>query len=906
MSHGHTSGAPKSFGLSAERKTQTAQAGGDRTDPIEIRLQRQFAAICELTAKIDTASADPSPSLRLAVETAADVLAVESVSIWMPTSARTELECFDRYIRADYRHVLAAPLPFTAFPPLNPAAGAAQRVYTPAAARPAGSSTTSGEPALQTSVRLDVPIRLRGETVGFLSFEDAGNGRKWEVDELNFAVVIADIASRTIESSEARRGEEELVYRLKFEELLTSLSMLFINLSAESVDEGINHALGEIGRFSGVDRCYVLYSSDNMLTVSNNHEWCAAGIPSLKTLLQAVTPANYPWLFKQLTEFDSIKIDRIGDLPPDAQAEHGHFEQSGVRSLIMIPLVTSGRRVGCLGLDTVRRERTWEEGDISFLRIVGEMFVNALERKRGEIQLMEQQQFFRKVIDLNPNFIFAKDRDCKFTLVNQAVADAYGTTVDALVGKSDADFNSDKQQVEWFRQADLEVMNSNTSVFIPEEPITDATGKMRWLQTVKIPIQGADGAVTHMLGVATDVTERKRYEEEQRRLEAQIQHTQKLESLGVLAGGIAHDFNNLLMGVLGNAGLALMDVPADSKVKNRIEQIKIAAKRASELTNQLLAYSGKGKFVVGPLDLNQIVGEMTALLETIISKKASFRLNLSSNVEAIEADATQLRQVVMNLITNASDALAESSGTITVATGMKQITAKDADNYLLKDGLQDGNYTYLEISDTGCGMDQDSLQRIFDPFYTTKFTGRGLGLAAVMGIVRSHRGTLSVESTVGSGTTFRIYFPTAGSAPINATTEAKPILQHQSTSGLFLVVDDEETTRAVAAEMLGHFGYEVIVANDGRDGVTKFRKYADRLVGVLLDMTMPILDGEDALKEMVLIRQDVPFILSSGYCEQDITERYRDKCAVCFLQKPYGPSALERSINEVRSQAARL
>ena len=380
------------------------------------------------------------------------------------------------------------------------------------------------------------------------------------------------------------------------------------------------------------------------------------------------------------------------------------------------------------------------------------------------------------------------------------------------------------------------------------------------------------------------------------------QHTQKLESLGVLAGGIAHDFNNLLMGVLGNAGLALIETPADGPAKNRLEQIRIAAKRASELTNQLLAYSGKGKFIVGPIDLNSIVGEMTALLETIISKKASFRLNLSPEVKPIEADATQLRQVVMNLITNASDALGETSGMISISTGIRFIQRIEMIDYLLKDNITDGEYSFLEITDTGCGMNSDALQRIFDPFYTTKFTGHGLGLAAVIGIVRSHRGTLAVDSTPGSGTTFRVYFPVIKELPQSAASEAKPPIDTLGRGGLYLVVDDEETTRVVAAEMLRHFGYEVIVACDGREGVEKFKLHADRLCGVILDMTMPIMDGEEALKEMAEFNGKVPVILSSGYCEQDITDRVEKRAVAGFIQKPYGPSSLLRVIQQISTK----
>lgn len=525
---------------------------------------------------------------------------------------------------------------------------------------------------------------------------------------------------------------------------------------------------------------------------------------------------------------------------------------------------------------------------------------NITERKLAQEFLEEQTTFFRKVIDMNPSLIFAKDRAGRFILVNKAVANAYGTTLSDIIGKTDADFNNNKEEVEHFLKDDLEVMDSLEEKFIAEERITDSKGKVRYLQTVKLPIIEKDGKANKILGVATDITDRKKTEEEQHRLVQQMQHTQKLESLGVLAGGIAHDFNNLLMTIMGNAGLAIADLPADSPVTKRIENIRTAVNRATELTNQLLAYSGRGQFVIEPLNLSNVVTEMVTLLSTITSKKAELEFEFTPNLPQIVADISQLRQVVMNLITNASDALDNKSGKIKISTKLIHADKTLLVGTYLEADLPEGEYVLLEVSDTGCGMNQETVQRIFEPFFTTKFTGRGLGLAAVLGIVRSHLGALSVFSSEGLGTTFRILFPAM--TQTNLLEEKCVSNDNQNIAfnkGLFLVVDDEAPIREIVCDMLKFLGFSVIEAENGEQAIAMFSKYADILTGVLLDMTMPKMDGVETLKELSRIRKNVPVLLSSGYSEQEAVLKFQSGKAFSFLQKPYCIDQLKVKIKEL-------
>lgn len=417
-----------------------------------------------------------------------------------------------------------------------------------------------------------------------------------------------------------------------------------------------------------------------------------------------------------------------------------------------------------------------------------------------------------------------------------------------------------------------------------------------------LPFGNGQGMPVRIVGLITDLSARKAAEEERLAVEQKIQHTQKLESLGVLAGGIAHDFNNLLVAILGNASLALMDLRPESPVRPVIEQIERAAQRAAELAGQMLAYSGKGRFVVQRLDLNALVEEMTHLLSVMISKKIVMKFNLADNLPPVEGDVTQIRQVIMNLVTNAADAIGERSGVVTISTGAMYADQGYFEGIYLREDLPAGNYVYVEISDTGCGMDRDTMKRIFDPFFTTKSTGRGLGLAALLGITRGHRGGVKVYSEAGRGTTFKVLFPQSEATADLPSGEVE--VRHSSgeirkLSGAILVVDDEPTVRTVAQSILERFGFEVLTAENGRQGVKVFEENADRILLVLMDMTMPQLDGAEAYREMRRVREDVCVILSSGYNEQEAVNRFAGKGLAGFIQKPYRPQDLMAKIREV-------
>lgn len=408
------------------------------------------------------------------------------------------------------------------------------------------------------------------------------------------------------------------------------------------------------------------------------------------------------------------------------------------------------------------------EHEVTELRArLGELEQQLARAVAAEQQAVEARAQVEALLDNIPHMAWLKDARGVFLAVNDPFVRASGHAKGSILGRTDREVWP-VELAELYMRDDQRVIERGQEVFV-EEPIAEAGG-VKWFETYKTPLRGAQGAVIGTVGMARDITDRKRAEELQKSLERRMQETQKLESLGVLAGGIAHDFNNLLVGVLANAELALRALEASSGVavaRERIADVRSAARHAAELTNQMLAYSGRGRFDIRPISLTEIVREMSQLLGASISKKARVVYELTPELPAVQADVTQLRQVVMNLITNASDALEDRVGSIVVRSGQQHADDTLPDLYGPAP-LRPGDYVYLEVADDGSGMSDDTRARLFEPFFTTRFTGRGLGLSAVQGIVRGHGGGITVRSQLGAGTTIRVLLPCSESPGLSA------------------------------------------------------------------------------------------------------------------------------------------
>jgi PAS domain S-box-containing protein len=400
------------------------------------------------------------------------------------------------------------------------------------------------------------------------------------------------------------------------------------------------------------------------------------------------------------------------------------------------------------------------------------------------------------------------------------------------------------------------------------------------------PIYDKDGVVRGASHVARDITERPM-------VETQRLHAQKLESLGVLAGGVAHDFNNLLTGILCNASLVADSLHPTNPNRQLLEECVKAAERAAQLTRQLLAYAGKGRFVTEPINLSGLVRELTSLIQTSISRKVQIRLELADNLPSIEADAGQMQQVIMNLIINGAEAIGDNVGLVICTTACQMVD----EAYLSTLGSEaqyigPGRYVTLEVHDSGCGMDEGTLSRIFDPFFTTKFMGRGLGLAAVSGIVRGHKGALKVYSAPGKGSTFKVLFPVKASVDFWQSADVQ--IRMDENNQTILIVDDEESVRSTTRNTLQRHGYRIISARDGREALLVFQQFADEMALVLLDLTMPYMNGEEVLRELKVIKPAVRVLLSSGFNEVEALRRFTGKGLAGFLQKAiYGRNSGE-------------
>ena len=456
--------------------------------------------------------------------------------------------------------------------------------------------------------------------------------------------------------------------------------------------------------------------------------------------------------------------------------------------------------------------------------------------------------------------------------------------------------------------ADRERVRSAYEAVVAEEEdglaieyrIKRSDGQVRWIRDRVGSLRVA--GEHRLFGVISDISDARRAEEERRRLETQLQQTQKLESLGVLAGGIAHDFNNLLVASLGHASLALDSLPEDAPARAHIARIERSARRAAELCRQLLDYAGRGGVEFAPLDLRELIEDLAELLSAARSKKVALRHEFEADLPSVQADAGQLRQVVLNLITNASEAIGDRPGEIRVSATAVECDREALDALQLGRGLEPGRYVSLEVSDDGCGMDAHTRRHFFEPFFSTKFSGRGLGLAAVLGIVRGHGGAIRVESVLGRGTTITVLLPALACrvAPQKAAPEP---LDTWKSAGTVLVIDDEEDAREVGSLVLQRVGFDTVTAVDGEHGLEVFRGRADDVVCIVLDLTMPRLDGVETHRMLRELSEDVPVILCSGYPEREAVERFAELGLAGFVHKPYTPEELVACVRRALAAA---
>ncbi|QDT43342.1 Blue-light-activated protein [Gimesia alba] len=524
--------------------------------------------------------------------------------------------------------------------------------------------------------------------------------------------------------------------------------------------------------------------------------------------------------------------------------------------------------------------------------------IDVTVRKKTIEQLNRQRILLQTIFHSVTDAMIVTDRSHNIVMCNESIQIHFRCKEADLLGRPIREIITTGDQ---FDDEFLRVSYPNSRVlkpFIVEYQRADGTQFQG--ETIVTPLRRSDNQITGYIQVIRDITDRIQIEEEKDQLHSQMLHSQKLESLGVLAGGIAHDFNNLLLAILGNTNLALMELAGKSPVIENVKNIEIAARHATKICERLLAYSGRRTFVTTTFNLNQIIQETVEILKTIVSPNADIVLELSNEKLLVHGDMGQIEQVVLNLLTNASEAIQnqKETGVIHIRTGMISLNQENSASYFFCENINPGQFVYFEIEDTGSGMDEDCQSKMFDPFFTTKFTGRGLGLAGVSGIIRGHNGGLLVDSAVERGSRFRVILPVATDTEEKIENDSSADTVVPADAGYVLVIDDDKAVCNVVNHVLNRFGFSVMVAHSGSEGIEVYEKNRDGISVILLDMTMPGLSGVETyhlLKEKGI---DIPVILTSGLSETDISDQMDGSEFVHFLKKPYKPQKLVNMVSK--------
>ncbi|MEZ4709542.1 MAG: histidine kinase N-terminal 7TM domain-containing protein [Caldilineaceae bacterium] len=598
-----------------------------------------------------------------------------------------------------------------------------------------------------------------------------------------------------------------------------------------------------------------------------------------------------PTAARWLNTREAAALDQpIEDLLPGSQEIiQGYLSsQPGIspkNTVLMLSRSTSGYRYVDLSVSSLHDRRDRHIGQLLVMRNVSRL-------KRTEQALRESESRYRNLIELSPDAIVVTGMDTVITVCNQSAVELYGVTShDELVGRRGIDMikaEHRSRMLESMRHI-LQTLTSGEATYTLIRHDGSA---------VEVEINSSllydNNTPTGFLSIVRDISERLRAEET-------IRQAQRMEGIGVLAGGVAHDFNNLLTSILAQNSLALAHLEQNERATQHILKSVKSAERAADLTRQLLAYAGKGQFQIQELDVNELIRENDALIETAVSKSINLILTLDEYLPLIKADRGQLQQVIMNLVINAAEAIESGIGEIEIQTGVCLLSAADLLSYVGHETLKPGPFVFVMVRDSGVGISAATMARIFDPFFTTKTDGRGLGLSALLGVIRSHGGGLHVKTAPGQGSTFTVVFPPLDE-PLGE--QNSPVASNQQTllqnlTGTVLIVEDEEPVRVVLQELLELSGLRVLTAENGREGLSAFAKHITEIDMVLLDLQMPIMGGREALTEMRKIRPDISVIVFSGYSESQFSQSPEDAAATLFIQKPFHPPSLVETVAAV-------
>ncbi len=665
----------------------------------------------------------------------------------------------------------------------------------------------------------------------------------------------------------ARRQESQL--RKESDAILSGLSAL---VSASCRNEVLSILRSTFQTLIGCDDCWVLQRQDNHLISENN----------------TVFPVYHG--FSRVLAGGVLNAFDVTQVP-----EWQQIDNHGIHSAMHLPLNLPSTN-GMLILTSAKPAAFTHESIELAMRVIPltEQAITKIEHieQTHAAQMEAQWKLMRLIMDHAPIGIFMLNRQGRVMFVNQAFCKTVDIPESHFIAANHYAEVLPESLAKQCSVSDNACFEQGTTI-TARETIINPDAKERIVNTIRVPVHDKNGDINALVGICVDITEQITRNHEKEQMQQQLLHTQKLESLGVLAGGIAHDFNNILAAIMGHASLAESKCKRDPlAVEQHLDRIVTASEKAADLCKQMLAYSGHGKFIVKPLDVSQFVESILNILEVSLNKGVVLKLSLMENLPMIEADATQIQQIIMNLITNANEAIASRSGIIAIRTGMMEAKANYLAQCLCAENIHPGHFVFIEVSDTGCGMNAATIEKIFDPFFTTKFTGRGLGMSAVLGIIRGHQGALKLYSEPDQGTTFRVLLPALKSSPCSTTATEEYSLENTGIDCV-LIVDDEESIRDITTMMLTDVGIETILtAEDGREALQIYKREAEAIKLIILDLTMPHMDGEETYRQLRLLNPDIKVILTSGYSKQSVQDRFAGKGLCGFLQKPFTPQTL--------------
>jgi PAS domain S-box-containing protein len=738
--------------------------------------------------------------------------------------------------------------------------------------------------------RLNIARRLRGETPDDREYRARRKDGGVFPALVHTNIVYKDgrpsgLRGYLVDISDRVQAEAALLRRVSLEQLFMRISTrLVAELAPRELDVRIEEALCQIGRAMGADRSYVFLFRNGGELMDNSHEWVAEGIAAERASLQALsTGSAFPWFMRELRAQGVVQVTSVAELPEAAARERAEFEREGIRSLVCVAMVHEGTLGGFLGLDAVRAAREWSSDEISFLRVVAEALMGALARRRSEEALQESERKYKALVETTATGFVILDEEGRVLDANSEYVRVSGhRSLEEIRGRC---------VVEWTARHDRERNAQAVAACSRDGQAKDLQIDYCHADGTLVPVL-INASVTEVDGVRRivallrDISDRKRLEEA-------LLRSEKLRSVGVLAGGIAHDFNNILTSILGNVSLMQVLLGGDDYAREHLDEIERASQRARELTRQLLTFSRGGEPIRRPFHLDPVIRESVTL--ALRGRASACQLSIPAGLWAVHGDEGQISQVIRNLVINASQAMGDG-GTIEVSVVNQTVREGEVHT------LSAGDYLVLAVGDHGQGIAEDDRSRIFDPYFTTKRDGRGLGLAVCHSVVVGHGGAITVDSQVGEGSVFRVYLPVAkAGVPVAAARETALMSGH----GRVLIMDDEESVRRIAGKIVRALGYEVALASDGRDAIEKWQQAREKgcpFDVAIMDLTVSGgMGGLEAVGEIIALDPSAKAIVSSGYSQNPVMANYRDYGFCDVLAKPYSVVDVSRALFAVLS-----